>query len=233
MSKNNLSSHFSELRSRAIYSLIFFIIAFICIFPFNNFLFEFLVSALSSISDIELIAIEVASPFIVPLRLTAFLALLISIPFFLYQILVFMAPGLYKNEKGIIFTRTILGTILFFLGLIFCSALVLPNVFNFFQSVGPESINITTDISKFFNFVLALMLAFGFAFQIPILVNAIVSLNIISKSRLGEYRGIFLIICFIFGAIFTPPDVISQFMLAVPMYVLFELGLLFSYEKKT
>ena len=99
--------------------------------------------------------------------------------------------------------------------------------------MGPESINITTDISKFFNFVLALMLAFGFAFQIPILVNAIVSLNIVSKSRLGEYRGIFLIICFIFGAIFTPPDVISQFMLAVPMYVLFELGLLFSYEKKT
>ena len=125
-----------------------------------------------------------------------------------------------------------MGPCCFFLGLFFCSFLVLPNVFNFFQSVGPESINITTDISKFLNFVLTLILAFGFAFQIPILVNAIVSLNIVDKSKLKDLRGIFLIICFVFGAIFTPPDVISQFMLAVPMYILFELGLLFSNEKK-
>ena len=232
MSKDNLSSHFSELRSRAIYCLVFFIIAFACIYPFNNSIFDFLVALLSGISDIELIAIEVASPFIVPLRLAGFLALLVSIPFFLYQALAFMAPGLYKNEKGIIFSRTILGTLLFFLGLLFCSFLVLPNVFNFFQSVGPESINITTDISKFLNFVLTLILAFGFAFQIPILVNAAVRLNLVEKNKLKNLRGIFLIICFVFGAIFTPPDVISQFMLAVPMYILFELGLLFSNEKK-
>ena len=105
-------------------------------------------------------------------------------------------------------------------------------MFNFFQSVGPESINITTDISKFLNFVLTLILAFGFAFQIPILVNAAVRLNLVEKNKLKNLRGIFLIICFVFGAIFTPPDVISQFMLAVPMYILFELGLLFSNEKK-
>ena len=233
MSKDSLSSHFSELRSRAIYCLIFFIVAFVCIYPFNNFLFDYLVSLISGVSNIELIAIEVASPFLVPLRLTGFLALLVSIPFFLYQALAFMASGLYENERGIVFSRTILGTILFFLGLIFCSLLVLPNVFNFFQSVGPESINITTDISKFLNFVLTLMLAFGFSFQIPILVNALIRLNIFKKHRLKEFRGIFLIICFAFGAIFTPPDVISQFMLAVPMYILFELGLLFSNEKKT
>ncbi|MAI03357.1 MAG: twin-arginine translocase subunit TatC [Amoebophilaceae bacterium TMED152] len=232
MSKDNLFSHFSELRSRAIYCLVFFIVAFACIYPFNNFLFDFLVTLLSGISDIELVAIEVASPFIVPLRLAGFLALLVSIPFFLYQALAFMAPGLYKNEKGIIFSRTILGTLLFFLGLLFCSFLVLPNVFNFFQSVGPESINITTDISKFLNFVLTLILAFGFAFQIPILVNAIVRLNIVEKNKLKDLRGIFLVVCFVFGAIFTPPDVISQFMLAVPMYILFELGLLFSNGKK-
>ena len=122
--------------------------------------------------------------------------------------------------------------LLFFLGLLFCSFLVLPNVFNFFQSVGPESINITTDISKFLNFVLTLILAFGFAFQIPILVNAAVRLNLVEKNKLKNLRGIFLIVCFVFGAIFTPPDVISQFMLAVPMYILFELGLLFSNEKK-
>ncbi len=232
MSKDNLFSHFSELRTRTIYCLIFFVIIFACIYPFNNFLFNFLVTLLSGISDIELIAVDVASPFIVPLRFAGFLALLVSIPFFLYQTLAFMAPGLYKNEKGIVFSRTILGASLFFLGLLFCSFLVLPNVFNFFQSVGPDSINITTDISKFLNFVLTLMLAFGFAFQIPILVNAVVRLNIVSKNKLKDLRGIFLIICFVFGAIFTPPDVISQFMLAVPMYILFELGLLFSNEKK-
>ena len=158
------------------------------IYPFNNSIFDFLVALLSGISDIELIAIEVASPFIVPLRLAGFLALLVSIPFFLYQALAFMAPGLYKNEKGIIFSRTILGTLLFFLGLLFCSFLVLPNVFNFFQSVGPESINITTDISKFLNFVLTLILAFGFAFQIPILVNAAVRLNLVEKNKLKKLK---------------------------------------------
>ena len=232
MNKNNLSSHFSELRSRTIYCLIFFIIAFACIYPFNNFLFDCLVNLVSRNSNIHLIAIEVASPFVVPLRLTAFIALLVSFPFFLYQLLVFMAPGLYKNEKWIIFSRTILGALLFFLGLAFCIFIVLPNVFNFFQSVGPELIDINTDISKFLNFVLSLMLAFGISFQIPILVNALIRLNVFKKSKLKEFRGIFLIVCFIFGTIFTPPDVVSQFLLAVPMYILFELGLLFSNEKK-
>ena len=233
MNNNNLSSHFSELRSRAIYCLIFFIVAFVCIYPFNNFLFDCLVNLVSKNSNINLIAIEVASPFVVPFRLTAFIALLVSLPFFLYQILVFMAPGLYKNEKWIIFSRTILGALLFFLGLAFCIFIVLPNVFNFFQSVGPELIDINTDISKFLNFVLSLILAFGISFQIPILVNALIRLSVLKKSKLKEFRGIFLIVCFIFGTIFTPPDIISQFLLAVPMYILFELGLLFSNEKKT
>ena len=232
MNKNNLSSHFNELRSRAVYCLIFFIVVFVCIYPFNNFLFDCLVNLVSKNSNINLIAIEVASPFVVPLRLTAFIALLVSLPFFLYQVLVFMAPGLYKNEKWIIFSRTILGALLFFLGLAFCIFIVLPNVFNFFQSVGPELIDINTDISKFLNFVLSLILAFGISFQIPILVNALIRLSVLKKSKLKEFRGIFLIVCFIFGTIFTPPDVISQFLLAVPMYILFELGLLFSNEKK-
>ena len=232
MNKNNLSSHFSELRSRTIYCLIFFIISFACIYPFNNFLFDCLVNLVSRNSNIYLIAIEVASPFVVPLRLTAFIALLVSLPFFLYQLLVFMAPGLYKNEKWIIFSRTILGALLFFLGLAFCIFIVLPNVFNFFQTIGPELIDINTDISKFLNFVLSLMLAFGISFQIPILVNALIRLSVITKSKLKEFRGIFLIVCFIFGTILTPPDVVSQFLLAVPMYILFELGLLFSNEKK-
>lgn len=232
MNKNNLSSHFSELRSRTIYCLIFFIISFACIYPFNNFLFDCLVNLVSRNSNIHLIAIEVASPFVVPLRLTAFIALLVSLPFFLYQLLVFMAPGLYKNEKWIIFSRTILGALLFFLGLAFCIFIVLPNVFNFFQTIGPELIDINTDISKFLNFVLSLMLAFGISFQIPILVNALIRLSVLKKSKLKEFRGIFLIVCFIFGTILTPPDVVSQFLLAVPMYILFELGLLFSNEKK-
>lgn len=232
MNKNSLSSHFGELRSRTIYCLMFFIVSFACIYPFNNFLFDCLVNLVSRNSNINLIAIEVASPFVVPLRLTAFIALLVSLPFFLYQLLVFMAPGLYENEKWIIFSRTILGALLFFLGLAFCIFIVLPNVFNFFQSVGSELIDINTDISKFLNFVLSLLLAFGISFQIPILVNALIRLSVLTKSKLKELRGIFLIICFIFGTIFTPPDVVSQFLLAVPMYILFELGLLFSNEKK-
>ena len=184
---DGLESHFLELKQRLIKSVIFFVVAFCCLYPFNNTFFNLLSEYIFIIPDFELIAVEVASPFLVPLRLTAFLALLLS----------------------------------------------LPNVFNFFQTIGPDSINISTDISKFLSFVLGLSIAFGFGFQIPIIINAIISLGVATKKDLKNLRGIFLLICFTFGMIFTPPDVISQFLLALPMYLLFELGLIFSNDKKT
>ena len=230
---DSLESHFLELKQRLIKSLIFFVVAFCCLYPFNNTFFNLLSDYIFIIPDFELIAVEVASPFLVPLRLTAFLALLLSMPFLIFQLFMFMAPGLYENEKKIVLSRSALGTFLFFAGVMFCTAVVLPNVFNFFQTIGPDSINISTDISKFLSFVLGLSIAFGFGFQIPIIINAIISLGVATKKDLKNLRGIFLVICFTFGMIFTPPDVISQFLLAVPMYLLFELGLIFSNDEKT
>ena len=229
----NLGTHFLELRNRILYSLSFFFLAFVCIYPFNNYFFNNIVDYLQTFTSIDLIAVEVASPFIVPLKLSAYIAALISIPFFLYQALTFMSPGLYPKERSVIFSRTIIGSFLFLLGVSFCFFVVLPNVINFFQTVGPESIKVSTDISNFLNFVLALSFGFGVAFQIPLIVNALIKLEITTKIKLKSYRGIVLILCFIFGMIFTPPDIISQFLMAVPMYLLFEIGLLFSNDKKT
>ena len=229
----NLGAHFLELRNRILYSFSFFVIAFVCLYPFNNYFFNNIVGYLQTFTTIDLIAVEVASPFIVPLKLSAYIAALISIPFFLYQALTFMSPGLYPKERSVIFSRTIIGSFLFLLGVSFCFFVVLPNVINFFQTVGPESIKVSTDISNFLNFVLALSFGFGVAFQIPLIVNALIKLEITTKIKLKSYRGLVLILCFIFGMIFTPPDIISQFLMAVPMYLLFEIGLLFSNDKKT
>ena len=226
-----LSTHFLELRNRILYSFSFFVIAFVCIYPFNNYFFNNIVDYLQTFTTIDLIAVEVASPFIVPLKLSAFIAALISIPFLLYQTLAFMSPGLYPKERSVIFSRTIIGSLLFFLGVGFCFLVVLPNVLNFFQTVGPESIKVST--SNFLSFVLTLSFGFGIAFQIPLIVNALIKLKITNKIKLKSYRGLVLILCFIFGMIFTPPDIISQFLMAVPMYLLFEIGLLFSNDKKT
>ena len=228
-----LSTHFLELRNRILYSFSFFVIAFVSIYPFNNYFFNNIVDYLQTFTTIDLIAVEVASPFIVPLKLSAFIAALISIPFLLYQTLAFMSPGLYPKERSVIFSRTIIGSLLFFLGVGFCFLVVLPNVLNFFQTVGPESIKVSTDISNFLSFVLTLSFGFGIAFQIPLIVNALIKLKITNKIKLKSYRGLVLILCFIFGMIFTPPDIISQFLMAVPMYLLFEIGLLFSNDKKT
>ena len=223
---NDLAKHFLELRNRILYSLGFFIICFICIYPFNNFLFTDLVNYLDPFINIELIAVEVASPFIVPFKLSAYLAALAAMPFFLFQALAFMSPGLYPRERSVIFSRTILGTILFYSGVAFCLLVVLPNVLNFFQTVGPSLIKVSTDITYFMNFVLSLSFGFGLAFQIPIIVNALIGLNIASKETIKKYRGFVLVMCFVFGMIFTPPDVISQTLLAIPTWILFEFGLL-------
>ena len=229
---NILSSHFGELRNRILFSIAIFIISVIVFLPFTNYLFDGFLYFLDLVDKKTLIAIEVTSPFLIPLKLVLFIAFLVSLPIFLWQILSFMAPGLYKSEKLAIFSKTLLATILFYTGVIFCLIIVVPNALAFFSSVGPSNLEISTDISRFYSFVLTLSFAFGIAFQVPLIVNILISLNILNKNKIKEYRGIVLVSCFIFGMIFTPPDVISQILLAVPMYLLFELGLLFSNEKK-
>lgn len=229
---SSLLPHFSELRKRILHTFIFFAGVFVLLYPFSGQIFDAFVAYSRASVGLNLIAIEVASPFLVPLRLILFLTFLISAPYMIFQILSFMAPGLYKNEKNFIFSRSVIGALLFFCGICFCYFIVLPNVFNFFQSISPSVVEISTDITKFLNFSLLLFMAFGLASQVPIIVNGLILFNILKKESLSENRGWVLVLSFTFGMLLSPPDVISQIMLAVPVYLLFELGLLFSNEKK-
>ncbi len=143
-----------------------------------------------------------------------------------------MSPGLYEHEKNFIFTRSIIGLFLFLLGVTFSVSIVIPNVLNFFQSVGPDSLSVSTDISKYLGFTMTIIASFGLAFQVPLFVNALIYFGIFDKVKIKSYRGVILIAMFFFGMVLTPPDVISQILLALPMYLLFEIGLLLSNEKK-
>lgn len=227
-----LFPHFAELRQRIIRVSVCFLVVFLILYPFNSLLFDAFVTFSRGSLGLNLIAVEVASPFIAPLRLTLFFAFLMTTPFLIYQILSFMAPGLYEDEKKFIFSRSIIGAFLFVLGICFCFFVVLPNVFNFFQAISPTTVEISTDITKFLDFSLMLFLAFGLASQVPIVVNGLVVFGVINKKHLEKNRGWILVLAFTFGMLLSPPDVISQIMLAVPVYLLFELGLLFSNEKE-
>ena len=227
-----LFPHFAELRQRIISVSVCFLVVFLILYPFNSILFDAFVTFSRGSLGLNLIAVEVASPFIVPLRLTLFLAFLMTTPFLIYQILSFMAPGLYEDEKKFIFSRSIIGALLFVLGICFCFFVVLPNVFNFFQVISPTTVEISTDITKFLDFSLMLFLAFGLASQVPIVVNGLVVFGVVNKKYFEKNRGWILVLAFTFGMLLSPPDVISQIMLAVPVYLLFELGLLFSNEKE-
>ena len=227
-----LFPHFAELRQRIIRVSICFLVVFLVLYPFNSILFDAFVTFSRGSLGLNLIAVEVASPFIVPLRLTLFFAFLMTTPFLIYQILSFMAPGLYEDEKKFIFSRSIIGAFLFVLGICFCFFVVLPNVFNFFEAISPTTVEISTDITKFLDFSLMLFLAFGLASQVPIVVNGLVVFGVINKKHLEKNRGWVLVLAFTFGMLLSPPDVISQIMLAIPVYLLFELGLLFSNEKE-
>ena len=229
---NDLPSHFGELRNKILFSISIYVISVIVLLPFTNYIFDSFSHFLDLVDQKTLIAIEVTSPFLIPLKLVLFIAFLVSLPIFIWQILSFMAPGLYKSEKLAIFSKTFFATVLFYTVVIFCLILVVPNALTFFSTVGPSNLEISTDISRFYSFALTLSFAFGTAFQVPLIINILISLNILNKDKIREYRGIVLVLCFVFGMIFTPPDVISQILLAVPMYFLFELGLLFSNEKK-
>ena len=181
---NSLSSHFGELRNRILFSITIFIISVIVLLPFTNYLFDGFLYFLDLVDQKTLIAIEVTSPFLIPLKLVLFIAFLVSLPIFLWQILSFMAPGLYKTEKLAIFSKTFLATFLFYTGVIFCLIIVVPNALAFFSTVGPSNLEISTDISRFYSFVLTLSFAFGIAFQVPLIVNILISLNILNKNLL-------------------------------------------------
>jgi sec-independent protein translocase protein TatC len=174
-----------------------------------------------------MIATDVASPFLTPFKLTLVLSFFAAMPFILYQVWAFAAPGLYKKEKIIMLPLFFSSVFLFYAGMAFAYYAVFPLVFLFFTSVGPEGVAVMTDIRSYLDFVLKLFFAFGLSFEIPIAVVILSWVGVVNPDELGKKRPYVFILCFILGMLLTPPDIISQILLAVPMWLLFEVGILF------
>ncbi len=175
-----------------------------------------------------MIATEVTTPFFVPMKVAAMAAFLISLPYVLYQLWGFIAPGLYAHEKRFVLPVVISGTVLFFVGMAFAYFAVFPVVFGFITHTAPQGVAVMTDIGKYLDFVLTLFMAFGITFEVPVVVVLLVKMGLVSVAKLKEVRPYMIVGAFVVGAIFTPPDVVSQFMLAMPLWLLYELGILVS-----
>jgi len=226
--------HLKELRSRIIRIFLFAGFILICCLPFTNNIYAFVSDPLIELMPVgsKMIATEVASPFIAPLRVTIYTALLISVPYFFIELWGFIAPGLYKKEKAFVAPLIISSTILFYFGIIFAYFVVSPIILSFFISSAPDSIQVMTDINKYLDFILKLFFAFGFAFEIPVATFLLITTGLISKERIKKMRPYLIISFFIIGMFLTPPDIFSQLFLAIPMWVLFEIGLLISRDPK-
>ncbi len=227
METDTFFGHLRELRARILKSLVVILVCFLSLIYFSNDIYLILSEPLLSFlpENSSMIATEVASPFLAPLKLTFFVSLLLSMPFLLNQIWKFIAPGMYENEKSLSFLLILSSLILFYLGILFTYFLVLPLVFGFFTGAAPQGILIMTDISRYLDFVLSLMFAFSIAFEIPILIFLLIWSGITTSEKLRNARPYVIITCFIVGMLVTPPDVISQSMLAIPAWALFEIGL--------
>ncbi len=224
-----LVAHLTELRDRLLRALLAVLIIFICLFPFANEIYAFVSQPLRELlpQGAGMIATEVASPFLTPFKLTLFTAIFIAVPYILYQIWSFIAPGMYRHEKRFAVPLLVSSVALFYLGAAFAYFVVFPLIFAFFTSVGPEDITIMTDINSYLNFVLKLFFAFGIAFEIPIAAILLIWAGITTPDALARKRPYIIVGCFVFGMLLTPPDVISQSLLAIPMWILFEFGVFF------
>lgn len=223
-------SHLIELRNRLLRIVLGFGLVFIGLFPFANNIYSLLAAPLLAKlpAGAQMIATAVTTPFFVPMKVAMMAAFVLSLPFTLYQVWSFVAPGLYPNEKKLMLPVIIASSLLFMLGMTFAYFLVFPVVFGFIVSSSPVGVTVMTDISEYLDFVMTLFLAFGTAFEVPIAVILIARFGWVTIAQLKEARGYVIVGAFVLGAIFTPPDIISQFMLAVPLWLLYELGILFA-----
>jgi len=228
MEKNTFMDNLIELRSRLIKCSIAVVFCFVCLIYFSNEIYQTLAEPLQAFlpANSSMIATEVASPFLTPLKLTFFVSLLVSMPYSLNQIWKFIAPGMYQNEKSLSFLVMLSSLLLFYAGIVFTYFLVLPLVFSFFTGSAPEGILVMTDISRYLDFVLSMMFAFSFAFEIPVFIFLLIWSGVSSPESLSAKRPYVIIGCFAVGMFVTPPDVISQTLLAIPAWLLFEGGLI-------
>ena len=225
-----LMQNLLELRRRLLRSCALVLGIFLVCLPFSNALYD-LVSRPLKVwlpTGSGMIATEVAAPFLVPFKLTLVTALFLAMPFVLHQLWGFMAPGLYRREKKWVAPLLISSVALFYGGAAFAYYAVFPLVFGFLTQAGPADVAMMTDIGRYLDFVLAMFLAFGLSFEIPVAIVLLVAVGILSRERIGRARPYVVVGCFVVGMVLTPPDVISQLLLAVPMWCLFEIGLFLS-----
>ena len=224
-----LVQHLIELRNRLLHTVLFVILVFACLFYFANDIYSFVSAPLQKFlpENSTMIATDVASPFLTPFKLTFFIALFLAIPFVLFQLWSFISPALYEKEKRLAIPILVSSIVLFYAGMAFAYFVVFPIIFGFFTSVGPTEVTVMTDISSYLDFVLKLFFAFGVAFEIPIVAIILIVTGAVSADNLAKKRPYIIVGCFIVGMVLTPPDVISQSLLAIPMWMLFETGIFF------
>ncbi|MFT5591877.1 MAG: sec-independent protein translocase protein TatC [Oceanicoccus sp.] len=224
-----LIAHLIELRNRLLKAILLILVVFVALYGFSNELYLWVSKPLEILlpEGSSMIATGVASPFLVPFKLTLFAAVFIAIPFILHQLWSFIAPGLYKHEKRFAVPLLLSSIVLFYAGIAFAYFVVLPLAFGFFTAVGPEGVNFLPDINNILNFILKMFFAFGVAFEIPIATILLIMTGITSVASLTSKRPYIFVGCFVIGMLVTPPDVISQTILALPMYLLFEIGIFF------
>lgn len=225
-----LISHLIELRRRILYSLFTVAVVFLALVYFSNDIYHLVAAPLIEQLPVgsRMSATDVASTFFTPIKLTFMVAVFISIPVILYQLWAFIAPALYKHERRLMLPLLVSSSVLFYLGMLFAYFVVFPLAFGFFVKTTPESVNFIPDISKYLSFVMTLFMAFGAAFEVPVAIILLCWTGVITPNSLKRKRPYIIVGAFIVGMFLTPPDVFSQTLLAVPMYLLFELGLLLS-----
>lgn len=222
-------SHLIELRNRLLRIVIGMLLIFAGLFPFANKVYALLAAPmLEKLPEgTQMIATAVVTPFFVPMKVAMMAAFVIALPHTLYQLWMFVAPGLYPKEKKLMLPAITVSSFLFLCGMAFAYFLVFPVVFAFILAAAPEGVAVMTDIAEYLDFVMTLFLAFGFAFEVPVAVVLAARFGWVNVNQLKEARGYVIVGAFVIAAIFTPPDIISQFMLAVPLWMLYEAGILF------
>lgn len=233
MTKDSISNHLLELRNRLLKVIVLFVIFSIIGIPFASDIYGFVADPLIKLlpTGSSMIATEVASPFMAPIKLVLYMALLFSMPWLFYQIWMYVSPGLYKNEKSFTGPLMFSTVVLFFSGGAFAFFVVCPIIFKFFIVMAPDSIQVMTDINQYLGFIFKLVFAFGIAFEIPVATILLVKSGIATKASLAKARPYLIILFLVIGMLLTPPDIFSQLFLAIPMWILFELGILISRDK--
>ena len=228
LAEGSLVSHLVELRSRLIRSALAILLIFLCLIPFAERIFTLVATPLMERlpENATMIATQVASPFIIPFKTSLFVAVFLSMPVILHQVWGFIAPGLYRKEKRFASPLLISSIVLFYAGVAFAYFVVFPLMFGFFAAVSPEGVTMMTDISSYLDFILTIFFAFGLAFEVPIATVMLVWSGLVSLETLGKARAYVFLGAFVMGMVLTPPDAISQTLLAVPVYILYEGGLM-------